>query len=194
MAITVSWGLPEETLKEQYKFIDIKGFEGLYAINKAGQVISYTNDKHKKDKVLKQDNSSLYARVALTKDNQRKKYCVHRLLAETFIPNPNNYPVVNHLNGKKEDNSLENLEWCSYSENTKHAFKIGLMTNQKRAVKFTGINKRAISYADAEKIRNKYNNEKTSHRKLGELYGVSHRAIQQILNYDTYKIKGVNYD
>ena len=64
------------------------------------------------------------------------------------------------------------------------------MENQKKAVKLAGISKRAISYDDAENIRNKYNNEKISHRKLGEQYGVSHRAIQQIINYDTYKFKG----
>jgi hypothetical protein len=192
MAITVSWGLPEETLKEQYKFIDIKGFEGLYAINKAGQVISYANDKHKKDKVLKQDNSSLYARVALTKGNQRKKYCVHRLLAEIFIPNPNNYPVVNHLNGKKEDNSLENLEWCSYSENTKHAFKIGLKENTKKAIKRLGFQRRKITFDEAEKIRLRYKNENISYTKLGIEYGMTYWAVSKIINKITYKEKGAN--
>jgi len=169
------------------KFIDLKGFDGLYGINKLGEIISYKNKIHK---ILKQDISADYLRIGLVKDNKRKKYCIHKLLAGNFIPNPKNYKIVNHINGKKKDNSLSNLEWCSASENSIHAYKIGLMENQKKAVRLTGINKRAISYDDAENIRNKYNNEKISHRKLGEQYGVSHRAIQQIINYDTYKFKG----
>ena len=65
--------------------------------------------------------------------------------------------------------------------------------NNKLIAEFMGMefgDDGTISYDDAENIRNKYNNEKISHRKLGEQYGVSHRAIQQIINYDTYKFKG----
>jgi len=169
------------------KFIDLKGFDGLYGINKLGEIISYKNKIHK---ILKQDNSADYLRIGLVKDNKRKKYCIHKLLAENFIPNPKNYKIVNHINGKKKDNSLSNLEWCSASENSMHAYKIGLMENQKKAVRLAGINKRAISYDDAENIRIKYNNEKTSYRKLGKQYGLSGKAIQQIINYNTYKFKG----
>ena len=55
-----------------------------------------------------------------------KQYRVHRLVAETFIPNPNNLPCVNHIDGNKQNNSVENLEWVTYSENTIHSFKTGL--------------------------------------------------------------------
>ena len=59
----------------------------------------------------------------MTAKNGKQKYeRVHRLVALAFIPNPNNYPVVNHLNGNKQDNRVENLEWTSVKRNTKHAF------------------------------------------------------------------------
>lgn len=63
-----------------------------------------------------------YLRVGLTKENKRKQFSVHRLVALTFIPNPENKPCVNHINGIKSDNRVENLEWCTVSENTKHAY------------------------------------------------------------------------
>lgn len=71
-----------------------------------------------------------YLFFSICKDGQRKNMKVHRLVASSFIPNPNNYPVVNHINGIKADNRVENLEWCTYSENTLHAFRTGLLKPQ----------------------------------------------------------------
>lgn len=63
-----------------------------------------------------------YLKTALRKDSKRKFLRVHRIVAQAFIPNYSNLPVVNHINGIKDDNRVENLEWCTVSYNTQHAF------------------------------------------------------------------------
>ena len=67
-----------------------------------------------------------YLQVNLCKDGKHFMRYVHRLIASVFIPNPDNKPCVNHIDGDKHNNRVENLEWCSHSENMKHAFKTGL--------------------------------------------------------------------
>lgn len=95
---------------------DIKGYEGLYAVTSCGKVWSYRTQKF-----LSPSNNRGYLRVELYgSDGSRKKHSIHRLVAETYIPNPNNKPQVNHLDECKSNNCVSNLEWATESENTNY--------------------------------------------------------------------------
>jgi len=95
------------------------------------------------------DNGHGYKQVFICVNNKRYMRYVHRLVAECFIPNPNGLPEVNHLDGNKGNNSVENLEWCTRSENARHAVRTGLrppMSEEHR--KLSGIiGKTSIKYA-----------------------------------------------
>ena len=98
----------------------VKGYD-LYYVLANGKIISH---KHNEQKELKQANHKGYKRVNLSKNNKRKQFFVHRLVAEAFIPNPENKPQVNHIDGNKENNNFSNLEWVTREEQEKHKREI----------------------------------------------------------------------
>lgn len=109
---------------------DIKGYEGLYQVSNFGRVRSldrivngnWKNPNIKRNgKILKINIlPSGYCRVLLSKDGKTKLHYVHRLVATAFIPNPNNYPCVNHKDENKQNNCVENLEWCTQKYNNNY--------------------------------------------------------------------------
>lgn len=96
---------------------DIENFEGLYAITSCGRVWSYRSKKFLKP--FKPKNG--YLCMSLYKDNIRKTFLVHRLVAEAYIPNPNNLPEVDHIDSNKEHNYLRNLQWINHKSNVQKA-------------------------------------------------------------------------
>ena len=90
-----------------------------YTISKKGII----KNKHGKIIKYRDKSNSGYIRVGIRINKKLKRFFIHRLLAEKFIPNQKNKPCVNHKDGNKLNNNINNLEWCTYSENTKHSLK-----------------------------------------------------------------------
>lgn len=119
---------------EEWK--DVKGYEGLYQVSNLGRIKAMRKVDMRgcvrKEKLMKQViNSNGRPVIHLHKDGERRTLFVHRLVAEAFIPNTERKAEVNHINGIKDDNRVENLEWVTRSENMLHAQRTGLHSMEK---------------------------------------------------------------
>lgn len=110
---------------EIYK--DIPNYESLYQVSNLGNIKNITTGKILKTFL----NKYGYLQVTLCKNNKTKLFRVHRLVASSFIDNPSNKTQVNHINGDKKDNRVDNLEWCTGSENIRHSYKNRLQIAKK---------------------------------------------------------------
>lgn len=127
-------------MKEIWK--DITGYEGVYQVSSESRVkslartIPYRDGRNRpvKEMILNDSVDSIgYPVVALWANNRSRAYRVHRLVMTAFVPNPNNKRCVNHKNGIKSDNRLENLEWVTYKENNQHAWVNGMNEGIRKA-------------------------------------------------------------
>lgn len=159
---------------------DVVGYEGLYQIDTDGNVWSIG---YGKELILKQAlQNNRYFVVTLCKQKKHKSHTIHRLIAEAFIPNPENKPQVNHINGDKKDNRIENLEWVTASENIRHAFENGLKISLKGEK--TGSAK--LKNSDIVEI---FNLRKLgwTQQKIADKFGVCNQLISLILNKKNWK-------
>ena len=150
----------------------VNGYEGLYEVSDKGRVKGL-----KRNRILKNIVDSLgYVRVSLCKENKIKAHKIHRLVAEHFLK-PSEYKVVNHIDGNKKNNSVENLEWCNASQNRKHACDTGL------AAKEEG---RLIMCNETKEV---YKGVMSAARHIG----ISHTMISSILNGGSGTAKGFTF-
>lgn len=136
---------------------DIKGYEGLYQVSNFGNIKSLygwnagSKKYFKRNLIMKPKISNTgYYNIVLHKNKLSKTYNVHRLVAETFIPNIENKETVNHKDGNKLNNCINNLEWATRSENQLHAYNIGLQKPNKTMLnkkgKLNPLSKKVIQY------------------------------------------------
>lgn len=153
----------------------VKGYEDSYYVTSDGEVYSKERDiatrkgiYHLKGKRIKPSpNGTGYVFVGLHRDGRVKQVFVHRLIAEAFLPNPNNLPQVNHKNENKTDNRLENLEWCDGKYNTNYG--TGMQRRSAKISKKVGL---LSSTGEVEMVFE-------SLQDAGEYVGVSIQAISQ---------------
>lgn len=164
---------------------DIKYFKDWYSSSNTGRIKSLSRTVIYSNGGIRDVPSFLvkgslskngYLRVALYKNGSAKYFSIHRLVAETFIPNPDNLPQVNHINGIKTDNSVENLEWSSCENNTRHAWKNSLCTSPMGELN----NKSKLTEKQVLEIRSLKGMQ--SHLSISKLYGVSRISVTNILN------------
>ena len=142
----------------------IKEFEGYYEVSNMGRVRSLNYKRTGKEKILKNiGDYKGYLEIVLTKNGKQKQFKVHRLVAEAFIPNPENKPCIDHINTVKSDNRVENLRWVTYKENS---------NNEKTLEKFKGENHHFFGKHHTEETK-----QKMSEVQKGEnnpMYGKHH--------------------
>ncbi|GBD73862.1 NUMOD4 domain-containing protein [Tetragenococcus halophilus] len=168
---------------------DIKGFEGMYQISSRGRVESLERIVMIKGFPAKLKGRELhlfnrkdgYLTASLHNNGKEKRPAVHRLVAEAFIPNKENKAEVNHIDGNKQNNHVENLEWISREDNIKHGYKIGLIPTGERHVNCK------LNDKEVKEIRDRYKKENITQYKLADEYGVSQSKISSIVLYHSRK-------
>lgn len=112
-----------------------------------------------------------YKTIALFKDGKHHYFYIHQLVARAYIPNPNGYKMINHKDGNKTNNTVENLEWCTHKQNMEHAYVNGFTTRG------TSNTQTKLTEEQVRAIRKEYNPPKISSTVLGRKYGVSGAAV-----------------
>jgi hypothetical protein len=174
-------------MKEVWK--DIVGYEGSYQISNKGRVKSLKRIIYRSDGVKQSYGGLLktqykskrgYMISSLCKNGKSQKSKIHRLIAIHFIPNPDNKPKINHIDGNKLNNNLDNLEWCTDMENSQHAWKTGLIDNKGSK---NGMSK--LTKSEVLNIRNLKG--KITYREIAEKHNISNANAWLIANKKRWK-------
>lgn len=172
-------------MKEEWK--EIKGFEGAYMISNTGKVLSIPRRGTKQRKPALRAlslNHDGYVKVRLLYKGKDETARVHRLVAEAFIPNPEGKETVNHIDGNKENNNVDNLEWADRHEQLQHAY----VNNLKKPMKGENNPWAKLTEEQVAAIRREYVRNSKDHGTvaLGRKYGVNNSTIGLIVRGVTY--------
>lgn len=162
---------------------DIKGFEGRYSITKDGKVWSMPR-RGRTGKYLKQRviNGYKVVHLSIAKTNGKHRK-VHRLVAEAFVPNPQNKAQVNHKDGNKLNNSVANLEWCTPKENVQHAIRKGIKPS------LAGENNIKVKLTKEKvKMIREATNEPKNYRMFADSFGVTYSSVYNIATSRTWTL------
>lgn len=143
----------------------IQEYEELYKIDNLGNIYSLKTGKLRKATLTPYG----YMRICLSKNGRCVSHHVHKLVALTFIPNPDNKPCINHKNFDKTDNRVANLEWCSHKENTIHMYQ-------------NKPTKKGMTPERANEVRELYKQGGYRQVDLAEMFGISRSEVGGILN------------
>lgn len=173
-------------MKEIWK--DIPEYEGCYQVSNLGRIKSLKRKrsvgnngfKILEEKILiPRKNNPKYYKIFLCRNNTKKEYYIHRLVMLSFVGHSN--LQVNHIDGNGRNNNLDNLEYCTCSENHQHAFKIGLKNIKGEKHPCSKLKDIQVS-----EIRKKYKTGKYTQKQLGKIYNMSERSICGIVRYETW--------
>ena len=176
-------------VEEIYK--PIVGYESSYEVSNYGNVRSLDRvtdgiDKWDRDFRIRGKQikpwvaGTKYPTVELSINSKGKSYLVHRLLAIAHIPNPDNLPYVNHIDGNKLNNHISNLEWCTAGENIEHAFRTGLRRH------LVGEDKKTNKVTAVDVINIWHVKGAMASHKIGQLYGITGSTVRHIQNNQTW--------
>ena len=163
-------------MNNQETWLPAAGYEQSYEVTASGK-IRYADSK----KEIVNRGHSKYFRIRVRKDIifKEKKFKVtipvHRLIAATFIPNPDNKPFVNHINGIKSDNRVENLEWCTCKENYDHAIEIGLINEEQRCKHVSETMKKKWANGD---FKNSIRNRGPKGKQIAQIDPITKKPIK----------------
>jgi hypothetical protein len=180
-------------MEEIWSKIDVGGFyEGLYEVSNLGrwkilprilQTVRGKGWRLTKEKITEGSNSNGYRTIAMKKDRIKYQIDLHILVARAFIENPENKPQVNHKDGNRSNNNVDNLEWATPKENTVHAWGTKLAIATKGEERSTS----KLTEEQVIKIRCLYKSGSYTLRELGKEFGVCKNTIVSIIQYKRWK-------
>ena len=173
------------SMKKIWKRLVYPGIEpdNRFLISSDGDLMNELTGKILKPEILRSGYYSV--RVTLGSRTKKKHVIIHKAVAYTFLDNPNGYKVINHKNGKKKKNNVDNLEWSIYKDNLQHAYDTGLFDKSK----ISGENNHAakLTWSNVKEIRERYSRGTATLRSLAKEYGVSEPVIHDVIKNTIWK-------